>query len=79
MRPGELPVEGGTLLGLRVKDFGALDFEGLTIEAPLEFSAVPKPAIKAAWPQGSATLGEQVAEDLVAAGARFVAHIAAQS
>ncbi|HTQ71354.1 MAG TPA: creatininase family protein [Acidocella sp.] len=79
VRPGTAPAAGATLLGLAVKDFGALDFEGLTVEAPLEFGAVPKPAIEASWAQGSAALGEGVAEDLVAAGARFVAHIAAQS
>jgi creatinine amidohydrolase len=78
VRPGAVSAEGGELLGLKVKDFGALDFEGLTIEAPLEFNAVPKPAIEAAWAEGSAALGEAVAEDLVAAGARFVTHFAAQ-
>jgi creatinine amidohydrolase len=78
VRPGAVLAEGGTLLGLKVKDFGALEFEGLTVEAPLEFDDVPKPAIEAAWEAGSAALGEAVAEDLVAAGARFVAHIAGQ-
>ncbi len=79
VRPGAAPADGGELLGLKARDFGALDFEGLTVEAPLEFGIVPKPAIETAWAQGSAALGEAVAEDLVAAGARFVAHIAAQS
>ena len=79
VRSGAVPVEGGELLGLRVKDFGALDFEGLTVEAPLEFNAVPKPAIPAAWADANAALGEVVAADLVAAGARFVIHLAAQS
>ena len=79
VRPGAIGAESGALLGLKVKDFGALDFEGLSVEAPLEFNAVPKPAIPAAWAEGSAKLGEAVAEDLVAAGARFVTHIAAQS
>lgn len=79
VQAGTAPVEGGDMLGLTVKDFGALDFEGLTVEAPLEFNAVAKPAIEAAWAEGSAALGDAVAADLVAAGARFVAHIAAQS
>ncbi len=77
VRPGAVPVEGGELLGLKVKDFGALDFEGLSVEAPLEFNAVPKPAIKAAWAEGSGALGEALAEELVEVAARFVAHAAA--
>jgi creatinine amidohydrolase len=78
VRPGAVSAESGAVLGLKVKDFGALDFEGLSVEAPLDFNAVPKPAIPAAWAEGSAALGEAVAADLVAAGARFVTHIAAQ-
>ncbi|MGE4480930.1 creatininase family protein [Acidocella sp.] len=78
VRPDDMPAGGGELLGLAVKDFGTLDFEGLSVEAPVEFADVPKPAIEAAWAEGSAALGEAVAEDLVAAGARFVAHVAAR-
>ncbi|MDE1896698.1 MAG: creatininase family protein [Rhodospirillales bacterium] len=77
VRQGAAPAEGGTLLGLKVKDFGALDFEGLTVEAPVEFGEVPKPAIEAAWAEGSAALGAAVADELVEAAARFVAHAAA--
>ena len=77
IRVGAAPAGGGELLGLKVKDFGALEFEGLTVEAPLEFDAVPKPMIKAAWAEGSAELGAAVAEDLVETAARFVAHAAA--
>lgn len=69
---------GGEMLGLKVRDFGTLDFEGLSVEAPVEFDTVPKPAIEAAWAAGDADLGEAVAEDLVAAAARFVAHVAAE-
>lgn len=78
VRDGGVAAEGGELLGLKVKDFGALDFEGLTVEAPVEFDALPKPAIETAWAEGSAALGAAVAEDLEAAGARFVAHVAAR-
>ena len=77
VRAGTTPAEGETLLGLKVKEFGALDFEGLSVEVPVEFDAVPKPAIKAAWAEGSAELGAAVAEDLVETAARFVAHAAA--
>ena len=77
VRPGAATAEGGALLGLRVKDFGALDFEGLSVDAPIEFDSVPKAAIAAAWTAGSAELGAAVADDLVDAAARFVAHAAA--
>lgn len=78
VRPEHAPAEGGQMLGLPVKDFGTLAFEGVSIEAPLEFDDVPKPAIEAAWEARSVALGEAVAEDLVALAARFVAHVAAQ-
>jgi creatinine amidohydrolase len=64
------------LLGLRVSHFGTLDFEGVEIEAPAEFDAVPRAAVTAAWPSASAALGQEVADELVALGARFVAHVA---
>ncbi|MBU6449333.1 MAG: creatininase family protein [Rhodospirillales bacterium] len=79
VRESEIPAEGDELLGLKVKDFGVLDFEGLSVEAPLEFNEVPKPAIEAAWAEGSKDLGAAVAEELVAAAARFVAHAAAHT
>ncbi len=63
------------MLGLPVSGFGTLDFEGLTVEAPVEFDMVPRDAIATAWAAGSAALGEDVAEALVAAGARFVAQV----
>ena len=63
-----------SLLGLKVSNFGTLDFEGVEIDAPAEFDAVPRPAVTAAWPEASAALGQAVADELVALGARFVAH-----
>ncbi|MDE2238341.1 MAG: creatininase family protein [Rhodospirillales bacterium] len=77
VRPGAATAEGGALLGLKVKDFGVLDFEGLSVEAPVEFDAVPKAAVEVAWTAGSAELGAAVADDLVEAAARFVSHAAA--
>ncbi len=65
-----------TLLGLPVSNFGTLDFEGVDIDAPAEFDAVPRGAVSAAWGQASAALGQEVAAELVALGARFVAHVA---
>ncbi len=64
-----------SLLGLKVSNFGTLDFEGMEIDAPAEFDAVPRPAAAAAWPEASAALGQAVADELVALGARFVAHL----
>jgi creatinine amidohydrolase len=65
-----------TLLGLQVSNFGTLDFEGVDIDAPAQFDAVPRAAVSAAWPEASAALGQEVADELVALGARFVAHVA---
>ena len=67
------------LLGLKVSNFGTLDFEGVEIDAPAEFNAVPRPAIETAWPGASAALGQAVADELVALGARFVAHVAKEA
>ena len=65
-----------SLLGLPVSNFGTLDFEGVEIDAPAEFDAVPRAAVAAAWPEASAALGQEVADELVALGSRFVAYIA---
>jgi creatinine amidohydrolase len=59
------------VFGLPVTGFGTVSFEGLHIEVPVEFDAVPREAIAAAWAQGSAALGEDVAAALVEAGAGF--------
>jgi creatinine amidohydrolase len=64
-----------SLLGLKVSHFGTLDFEGVEIDAPAEFDAVPRPAVAAAWPGASAALGQEVADELVAVAARFIAHL----
>jgi creatinine amidohydrolase len=68
-----------SLLGLKVSNFGTLDFEGVEIDAPAEFDAVPRPAVAAAWPGASAALGQAVADELVAVAARFVAHVGKQA
>lgn len=62
------------LLDLPVGGFGALDFHGLAVEAPVEFCETSQDAIAAAWPARSALLGGEVAEALISAGASFVAH-----
>ena len=64
----------GTLLGLPVADFGVLDFQGVAVEAPVEFSEVPHPAIATAWPVASAALGMQISEALVALAVKFIIH-----
>ncbi|MDR3505226.1 MAG: creatininase family protein [Acidocella sp.] len=61
----------GRVFGLPVTGFGTVSFQGLHVEVPVEFDAVPREAIAAAWEQGSAALGEDVATALVEAGARF--------
>jgi creatinine amidohydrolase len=69
---GEPARTPGSVFGLPVTGFGTVNFEGLQIEVPVEFDAVPREAIATAWEQGSAELGAEVAEALVEAGARFV-------
>lgn len=63
-----------TVIGLPVAGFGMLDFQGLTVEAPVEFGEAGGDAIATAWHDRDAVLGKDVAEALVSAGARFVAH-----
>ncbi len=72
---GEPARAPGSVFGLPVSGFGTVSFEGLQIEVPVEFDAVPRDAIEAAWAEGSAELGAEVAEALVQAGARFVAQV----
>jgi|SRR6516165_5930053 creatinine amidohydrolase len=67
------------LLGLPVSGFGALDFHGLAVEAPVEFDETAGEAIGVAWHERSAALGQEVAEALVSAGVDFVAHFSAMS
>ncbi len=68
-----------TLLGLPVSNFGTLDFDGLAIEAPVEFDQVPRNATALAWPRSSAELGAATADALVEAGAKFVVHFAREA
>ena len=67
------------VLGLPVAGFGALDFNNVTVEAPVEFGETPRPAIGMAWQECSAALGDQVAAALVSVGADFVTHFSAAS
>jgi len=69
---GEPPRAPGGVFGLPVTGFGTVSFEGLQVEVPVEFDAVPREAIETAWAEGSAELGAEVAEALVEAGAGFV-------
>lgn len=85
MRPDHVVAAEGvrgtpaTVLGLPVAGFGALDFHGVTIEAPVEFGETADDVIATAWHERSSELGEEVAEALVSAGAEFVAHFNAVS
>jgi creatinine amidohydrolase len=81
LRPAACPAAAapepvaGALLGLRVSGFGTVDFEGVQVDVPAEFDAVPNAAIREAM-AGDAALGAQVAAELVALGCRFVEHYA---
>jgi creatinine amidohydrolase len=68
------PASAGDILGLPVSGFGTADFEGLPVDVPTGFDAVPNDAIRAAAP--NAALGSHVAEALVDAAVRFVAYFA---
>lgn len=65
------------LLGLPVSGFGTLDFKGLTIEAPVQFTDMASDYVADAWAQRSVELGQDVAEALVSVGADFVVHFKA--
>jgi len=69
------PAPTAPLLGLNVKNFGALEFAGVTVEAPVEFAELSKAPLAAAWPDARAELGEAVAGLLVEKAAAFAAHI----
>jgi len=68
-----------TVLGLPVAGFGGVDFQGLTVEAPVEFGETGGEAIATAWREQSAALGDDVTESLVTAGADFILHFNAVS
>lgn len=71
------PAGAGRVIGLDVAGFGVLDFEGIEIDAPVEYPEIaPNSATADAGP-ADAALGEAVVSDLVAIVARFCAHIAA--
>jgi len=70
--PGEA---AGEMLGLPVSGFGTVDFEGVPVDVPAEFDAVPNTAIRAAA-AGDAALGAAVVEALVESCCRFVGHFA---
>lgn len=65
-----------TLIGLPVSGFGTVSFEEVTIEVPTQFDQVPRDAIRTAWPQRSAALGQEIANLLVERASRFVVHFA---
>jgi creatinine amidohydrolase len=68
----------GEMLGLPVTGFGMVDFEGVPVDVPSEFDAVPNAAIRAAG-AGDAVLGARVAEELVEICCRFVGHFAREA
>ena len=70
------PAGTGKMLKLSIKGFGTLDFEGVEVDAPVEFDLVAPSSTTADARPASAELGEAVADELVALAARFVVHFA---
>ncbi|HET9146636.1 MAG TPA: creatininase family protein [Acetobacteraceae bacterium] len=70
------PAGTGKMLNLSIKGFGALDFEGAEVDAPVEFDLVAPNSTTADARPASAELGEAVVDELVALAARFVVHFA---
>jgi creatinine amidohydrolase len=85
LRPQDVPQNAdasevdASLLGLPVSGFGTLNFNGITIDAPVEYNQFPRNVARAARPAASAALGEAVAAALVETAAGFVLHLAASA
>jgi creatinine amidohydrolase len=84
LRPGFVAEDApkaaaGSLLGLPVSGFGTVDFEGVPVDVPGEFSDMPNALMQDAAPLADAALGAKVADRLVAAAVRFVLHFAGRA
>ena len=69
----------GRVIGLDVAGFGALTFENVEIDVPVEYPEIAPNAATADATQADAVLGEAVIADLVVIVARFCAHAASQA
>ncbi|MHB1304972.1 MAG: creatininase family protein [Acidiphilium sp.] len=70
------PGTAGKLLGRDIAGFGALEFEGVEIDAPVEYRELAPGSAAADATGADAVLGGAVVEELVALAARFCAHMA---
>ncbi len=72
------PAAPAHVFGCPVTGFGAIGFESIEIDAPLEYSEIAPNSATADATEATAALGAEIIEDLVALVARFCAHAAAQ-
>ncbi|MBW4034565.1 MAG: creatininase family protein [Proteobacteria bacterium] len=72
------PAAAAQAFGCPVAGFGAIGFEDIEIDAPLEYPEIAPNSSTADATGATAALGAAVVEDLVALVARFCAHAAAQ-
>ena len=70
------PAKGHQVLGLPASHFGELHFDGMPVEAPLDYPELAPSSATADARPADAALGQHVIDDLVALGARFCAHLA---
>ena len=67
------------VLGLPVTGFGTLDAFGLDVTVPIELDRIAPSGVVGGDPaRGSAELGARAVAWIVEAGARLIAHLAAQ-
>jgi creatinine amidohydrolase len=64
----------GSLLGLPMADFGAVEFDGIPINVPAEFDKVSDQVMRDAKTRASAELGDAVSNQLVNLIAKFIKH-----
>jgi len=79
MRPdlAVTPAPPGSLLGLKVTDFGTLGFEDMPIDAPVDYDQVAPNSARGDATKADAALGLAVVAEIVAIAARFCLHVAA--
>lgn len=68
-----------SVLGCPVAGFGAIAFEGIEIDAPVEYPEIAPSRATADATQADAALGAAVIDDLVTLAARFCTHIATRT
>lgn len=73
------PAAPARVIDLDGAGFGALSFDGVEIDAPLEYPEIAPNSAAADATGADAALGEAVVEELVAIAARLCAHVASVS